>query len=83
MRPRSMALTRHVRATSMGSCLLGLSSALAITVRISSISLSISFLANSKSSEFSMLYTTTRPRCWMLGLVWRHNLCRISSHCTV
>lgn len=55
MRSRSIALTRQVRATSMASCLLGLSSALPITERISSISLSTSFLASSLSSEFSML----------------------------
>uniref|UniRef100_A0A3Q3MD46 Secreted protein n=1 Tax=Mastacembelus armatus TaxID=205130 RepID=A0A3Q3MD46_9TELE len=66
MRPRSIALTRHVRAASMASCLLGLSSALPITERISSNSLSISFLARSLSSE--------------LRFVWRHSLCRISSH---
>ncbi len=80
MRPRSIALTRHVRAASMASCLFGLSSALPITERISSISLSISFLASSLSSESRMLYTITRPRCCTLGLLWRHNLCRISSH---
>uniref|UniRef100_A0A667XQ64 Uncharacterized protein n=1 Tax=Myripristis murdjan TaxID=586833 RepID=A0A667XQ64_9TELE len=83
MRPRSMALTRHVRATSMTCCLLGLSSALPITVRISSISHSISFLASSLSSELSMLKTITRPRCWMCGLSCRHSLCRISSHWVV
>uniref|UniRef100_A0A8C3ATS5 Secreted protein n=1 Tax=Cyclopterus lumpus TaxID=8103 RepID=A0A8C3ATS5_CYCLU len=70
MRPRSIALTRHVRAASMTSCLLGLSSALPITERISSSSLSINFLASSLSSELK-------------GMVWRHNLCRISSHCVV
>uniref|UniRef100_A0A3Q2VH09 Uncharacterized protein n=3 Tax=Haplochromini TaxID=319058 RepID=A0A3Q2VH09_HAPBU len=64
MRPRSIALTKHVRAASMASCLFGLSSALPTTERISSNSLSISFLARSLLSELSML----------------HNLCRISSH---
>uniref|UniRef100_A0A8C8CWT1 Uncharacterized protein n=2 Tax=Oncorhynchus TaxID=8016 RepID=A0A8C8CWT1_ONCTS len=74
MRPRSMALTRQVRATSITSCLLGLSIALPITVRISRISLSISFLASSLSSEFSMLYTITRPLCWIWGWSWRMSL---------
>uniref|UniRef100_A0A3Q2Z3A2 Uncharacterized protein n=1 Tax=Hippocampus comes TaxID=109280 RepID=A0A3Q2Z3A2_HIPCM len=83
MRPRSIALTRHNRAASMASCLLGLSAALPITDMISSSSLSMSFLASSPSSELSMLFTVTRPRCWIIGLVCRHNLCRISSHWTV
>uniref|UniRef100_A0A3Q4BRW2 Uncharacterized protein n=1 Tax=Mola mola TaxID=94237 RepID=A0A3Q4BRW2_MOLML len=51
----------------MASCLLGLSSALPITERISSTSLSINFLASSPLSESSMLYTITRPRCCILG----------------
>uniref|UniRef100_A0A672GY11 Uncharacterized protein n=1 Tax=Salarias fasciatus TaxID=181472 RepID=A0A672GY11_SALFA len=83
MRPRSIALTRQARAVSMGSCLLGLSAALPIIVRISSISLSISFLVSSLSSELNMLWTITRPRCWMCGLSCRHSLCRISSHWAV
>uniref|UniRef100_A0A3Q4GLC5 Uncharacterized protein n=1 Tax=Neolamprologus brichardi TaxID=32507 RepID=A0A3Q4GLC5_NEOBR len=54
MRPRSIALTKHVRAASMASCLFGLSSALPTTERISSNSLSINFLARSLLSELSM-----------------------------
>uniref|UniRef100_A0A3Q3FJ81 Secreted protein n=1 Tax=Labrus bergylta TaxID=56723 RepID=A0A3Q3FJ81_9LABR len=83
MRPRSIALTRHARATSMVSCLFGLSSALPITERISSSSLSISFFDSSLSSELSMLKTTTMPRCAIQELLCRHNLCRISIHWVV
>lgn len=82
MSPRSIALERLARAASSTGCLLGWSSCLPIIVRISRISLSISFFASS-SSAFSMLLTITRPLCWTSMLSWRHNLWRISSHCTV
>uniref|UniRef100_A0A8C6TE59 Uncharacterized protein n=1 Tax=Neogobius melanostomus TaxID=47308 RepID=A0A8C6TE59_9GOBI len=83
MRPRSIALIRHSRAAFMDPCRFGLSAAFPTTVRISSSSLSISFLASSALSEFSMLLIITMPRCWMSVFGWRQRRCRISSHWVV
>uniref|UniRef100_A0A8C5M0Z9 Uncharacterized protein n=1 Tax=Leptobrachium leishanense TaxID=445787 RepID=A0A8C5M0Z9_9ANUR len=77
IKPYSTALLRHDLAA-LAAALLFSPSLFASTVRISNISLSISFSATSLSASI-MFRTTTAPRCCNSRFSLRSRACRISN----